>query len=162
MTKMVDVEIILDEKCTEPKVTIRTKSRSTQVENILAAIENASDADFPFVTAYKEGKLELVSQRDIVRVRTEGRTIVLDTEDDTYKVRQSLSQLENQLNEERFCRISQSEIVNLYKVKNLDVSVSGTVALEFENGVRTYVARRHIRNVKESIRRIGGGANEPS
>ncbi len=156
MNKNVDVEILIDESCPQPKVTIRTEAWTPQVENLVTAIERAFEPETPPITAYLEGGVELVSQRDAIRVRTEGRTVVLDTAERTYRLKQTLSQVEGQLDPERFCRISQSEIVNLYKIKLLDVSMSGMVALEFDNGIRTYIARRHVKGVKERIKKIGG------
>ena len=41
MKNMVEIEVVLDERYVEPKVTIKTKSNSQQVENIINAIENA-------------------------------------------------------------------------------------------------------------------------
>ncbi len=65
--------------------------------------------------------------------------------------RKTLSGLEEILNSERFFRISQSEIVNLYKVKGFDMSVSGTVGVEFDNGNRSWVARSRVKLIKEKL-----------
>ena len=47
MKNMVEIEIVLDEQYADPHVTIRTKSNTQQVENIICAIEDASNADYP-------------------------------------------------------------------------------------------------------------------
>ena len=38
MNKMVDIEVILDEKFEDPKITIQTKDRTKQIEDIIEAI----------------------------------------------------------------------------------------------------------------------------
>jgi len=76
MNKMVDIEVILDEKFEDPKITIKTKDRTKQIEDIIEAIENASAQDFPMLPGLSGEKVELLSQRDIVRVYTSGRKLI--------------------------------------------------------------------------------------
>lgn len=40
MRNMVDIDIVIDDKYIDPKVTIQTKEKTKQVENIVYAIEN--------------------------------------------------------------------------------------------------------------------------
>ena len=86
-----------------------------------------------------------------MRVRTEGRQIVLDTEDRYFIVKQTLKSLEQELKSDRFIRISQSEIINIYMVKQFDISLSGTIGIEFKNGVKTFASRRYINSVKSFL-----------
>ncbi len=151
MNDIVDIEFIVDEDCAEPKVTIRSKAKTEQVDRIIEAIENAAETQYPSIPAYSDGKLEFISQRDIMRIRTEGRHIVIDTKNKYYIVKQTLAALENELNRDRFIRISQSEIVNIYKVKHFDISVAGTIIIEFNNGVKTYASRRRIKAIKSFL-----------
>lgn len=148
MTGMVDFEVVIDERYPDPKVTIHTKKRTEFVEKIIGAIEGLSAAEYPFIAGHREGEIELISQRDIVRVRTEGRRIVCDTDEASFVVRRTLSAVEEDLDSERFCRISQSEIINLYKVKCFDVNAVGTIIVEFDNGIRSWVARRYIKTIR--------------
>ncbi|WP_051688666.1 LytTR family DNA-binding domain-containing protein [Butyrivibrio sp. AE2032] len=152
MKNMVDIEVVLDEKYIDPKVTIKTRENTRQVENIIYAIENASDSDFPQIAAYQDSKLIFVSQKDIVRAYVEGRKVMLQTEDDLYTVKKSLAGLESDLNELRFLRISQSEIINLYKVKCFDFNAVGTVGVEFDCGVKTWASRSRVKDIKAKIK----------
>ncbi|MBR7072483.1 MAG: LytTR family transcriptional regulator DNA-binding domain-containing protein [Eubacterium sp.] len=152
MADNVDVELILDETCAEPKVTIRAKEKTALIENLIEEIEKTVSAEPSGVPAYSDGKLEFVSQKDIMRIHTEGRQIVLDTENRYYIIKQTLTRLEDELSRDRFIRISQSEIINIYKVKRFDVSLSGTIGIEFKNGVKTYASRRYIKAIKSFLK----------
>ena len=152
MKNMVEIEVVLNDKYVEPKVTIKTRANTRQVENIIYAIENASDSDFPQIAAYQDSKLVFVSQRNIVRAYVQGRKVMLQTEADLFTVKKSLSGLEDDLNELRFLRISQSEIINLYKVKCFDFNVSGTVGVEFDCGIKTWVSRSRVKAIKEKLK----------
>ncbi len=148
MKDMVEIEVVLDEHYADPLVTIRTKSNTQQVENIICAIENASHSDFPQIAAVKDDAVTFVSQRDIVRVHTEGRKTVIQTEENVFTVKRTLAGLEDVLNATRFLRISQSEIINLYKVKSFDFNLAGTIGVEFDCGIKSWASRSRVKQIK--------------
>lgn len=149
---MVDIDVIIDDSYTDPKVTIYTKSRTRQVENIISAVENVSENDYPTLAGYNDDRIEFMSQRDIVRVFTEGRKIVIQTDAGQYYSNKTLSGIEDVLNHDRFIRISQSEIINLYKVKCFEFNSAGTIGIELENGCKTWVARSRVKAIRELIK----------
>ncbi len=153
MNNMVEIEVILDEQYPDPHVTIRTRENTQQVENMICAIENAANSDFPQIAAYMDDKLCFVSQRDIVRVRTEGRKVVIETEENAYTVKRTLAGLEDVLDSARFLRISQSEIINLYKVRAFDLNMSGTIGVEFDCGIKTWASRSRVKHIKDVLSR---------
>ena len=149
---MVDIEVVINEKYIDPKVTIETKSNTRQVENIIYAIENASENDFPQIIVSDNDKMIFISQRDIIRIYTEGRRIFLQTEDALFTVKRTLAGLEEDLNPDRFVRISQSEIINLYKVKCFDIGVSGTIGIEFDCGIKSWASRSRMKQVRSMLK----------
>lgn len=152
MNNMVDIDVIIDDSYTDPKVAIYTKSRTRQVENIISAVENVSENDYPTLAGYNDDRIEFLSQRDIVRVFTEGRKIVIQTDAGQYYSNKTLSGIGDVLNPDRFIRISQSEIINLYKVKCFEFNSAGTIGIELENGCKTWVARRRVKAIRELIK----------
>ncbi|MBR4758588.1 MAG: LytTR family transcriptional regulator DNA-binding domain-containing protein [Lachnospiraceae bacterium] len=152
MSDMIDINIIIDEECVEPVVDIRTYKQTQQVDSIVSAIENASRSIYPPIPVTDGGKLSFVSQRDVYRIKTAGRKVSLETDSGTYVVRGTMNRFEEELDTERFIRISQSEIVNLYKVKSFDLSGNGTILIEFENGEKSWVARRCVKALREKLR----------
>lgn len=152
MKDMVKIEVVLDERYTDPHVTIRTKSNTQQVENIICAIEDVSHSDFPQIAAVKDDSVVFVSQRDIVRVHTEGRKLVIQTESEAYTVKRTLAGLEDVLNASRFLRISQSEIINLYKVRSFDFNLAGTIGVEFDCGIKSWVSRSRVKQIKALLK----------
>ncbi len=145
---MIEVELILDEGCADPKVTIRAREKSAMVENIIRAVESASDSGYPQIAANLDDMLTLVAQSDIIRVHTEGRHVILQTKDAQYTVKKSLYALEEELNPSRFIRISQSEIINLYMVKCFDLNTAGTIGVELEGGIKSWVSRSRVKDIK--------------
>ena len=60
-------------------------------------------------------------------------------------------ELEEQLRPLRFARISHSEIVNLGKVRSLDLKLSGAVKLTLEDGTACYASRRYVKKIREAL-----------
>ncbi|MCR5591313.1 MAG: LytTR family transcriptional regulator [Lachnospiraceae bacterium] len=153
MNNMVDIEVVIDENFDEPKVTILTKEKTKQVENIVYAIENVTENDFPIIPATGDEGIEFISQRDIVRVFTEGRKVQLQTAEGIYTVRKTLTGIEDDLNPSRFIRISQSEIINIYKVKRFDINIAGTIGVEFEDGTKSWASRSCVKAIKQKLQK---------
>lgn len=151
MNNMVDIDVIIDEKYIEPKVNILTKSKTKQVESIINSIENTQENEYPYLTGYIDGKAEFISQRDIVRVYIENRKIIIETAEKLYYTKKNLTMLESILNPNRFVRISQSEIINLYKVIHFEFNIAGTIGVEMENSKKTWVARSRVKSIKNII-----------
>lgn len=152
MKKNIEIEVIFDDKYIEPKVTIMARAGDTQVENIINAIENASESDYPQIAANLDSRMMFISQRDIVRVYVEGRKVILQTKDEKYSVKKSLGTLEEELNPSRFLRISQSEIINLHKVKCFDFNRAGTIGVEFEGGGKSWASRSRVKAIKQMFK----------
>ena len=156
MRSMVDIKVLLDQRFIEPRVTIQTKEKTQQVENIINAIQTVSDNDFPAIPAHSDDeRLELLSQRDIVRAFTQARKVIVQTDNSSYTVKCSLTRLEEDLNAKRFFRISQSEIINMNKVKCFDINIAGTIGIEFDNGIKSWASRSRVKAIKEMLKEEG-------
>ncbi len=152
MKHMVNIDVIIDENFPEPRVTIFTNTRSKQVENIIEAVENATETEYPLIPGAFNDEVALISQRDIVRIYTENRKVVIETNDRMYFSNRSITGLEDLLNPERFFRISQSEIINLYMVRHFKFNIAGTVGVEMTNGSKTWVARSRVKAIKTILK----------
>ncbi len=152
MRNGIDIDVVLDEKYENPKVTIHAKEKNEQVERIIEAIENAVSVENQPVPVFTGDNVEFIPQRDIVRVYTLGRKIVVENDNESYFANRTLTGMEKILSSKCFIRISQSEIINIYKVKKFELSNSGTIGVEFYNGKKTWVSRSRVKAIKELIK----------
>ena len=157
MKNAVDIEIRIDPDCHDPVVLIRTDRKTQEVENIVHAIENCVDSRNPMIVGYRDGAMEMLSQRDIVRVFVESRKVRICTETGVCDYHKSLSYLEQILNPDRFIRISRFEIVNIRKIARFDFSMAGTVHIVFDDGTVTWAARRYVRAIQRTLERVEAG-----
>ena len=50
-----------------------------------------------------------------------------------------------------FVRASNSCIVNIEKIDNLELSYSGTIEINFKNGEKEFVSRRYVPRIKNYL-----------
>ena len=141
------LNIKIDANYEEP-VTLITTARMTDEVNRIVDFINQSDAVTTIISGIKNGKVELLEQESLFRIYAEEGKVFAKTEYDLYQLRLRLYELEERLDDTLFVRISNSEIVNLKKVKNLDLSFVGTICMELSNGDVSYVSRRYVSKIR--------------
>lgn len=141
-------EIKIDSSYTEPKITILTAAVTEEINNL---IQRISEKDPQIISGSKNGKLEVLDKDDLFRIYASGGRVFAITENGKYTLRFRLYEIEGKLNPSQFVRISKSEIINLKKVKNFDLSFTGTICVELTNGMTTYVSRRYVSKIKRIL-----------
>ena len=152
MKNGVDIEIIIDEKFTSPRITIHTNEKNEQIERIVSSLQSLGEEEFEGITGKCGGTVSIISLKDIIRVHKEDRHVLVETDEGSYVVKYSISSLDEMLDEDRFFKISQSEIMNIYKVKSFVFDKAGTIGIEFENGAKTWASRSRVKAIKEMLR----------
>ena len=142
------VEVIIDESLDENKVTIYAKKYSKDIENIRDML---TDRLLDKIVAFYDKEIFILSFDEIIRIFAQDKDVFVKTNNKSYKVRLTLTELEKRLDKKKFIRISRSEIVNLDYVKRLDLSFTGTIAVELANGDVSYVSRRKLKEFKKAL-----------
>lgn len=141
------VEVQIDNSCTEPKVIILTDKMTEEVNQIMQRIsEEPSD----IIAGFCNEQVTILDPLEIIRFYSETGKIYAQTSTETYLVRLRLYEIENRLSK-NFVRISNSEIINLKKVKGFDLSFTGTICATLANGLVTYVSRRYVSKIKKVL-----------
>ena len=142
------VEIKIDDNCTEPKVIILTDKVTDEINDILNTLSSKTPE---VITGFFNDLAEILSPEDIIRIYAEGGKTFAFANKKEYILRQRLYELEEQLTKHGFVRISNSEIINLKKVRNFDLSLSGTICVTLSDNTTTYVSRRYISRIKQVL-----------
>ena len=149
--KQIDIKVEIDPSLKENEVIIRTNQRTELIDQIVETIERCTRKKYPQITAISGEKSVLINQQEIVRVYTENRRVVINTDTGNYDSRLNLKKLEEMLNPISFVRISRFEIINLSKVSGFDFSMEGTVQVYFDNGSFTWVSRRYVHFIQQTL-----------
>jgi two-component system, LytTR family, response regulator len=70
----------------------------------------------------------------------------------THLLRRSISELEQELNPAMFCRIHRSTIVNLNRVRSLEVSAAGEYEVVLDNGSSLRLSRRYRKRLHSCLK----------
>ena len=152
--KQIDIKVEIDPSLRDSEVIIRTNQRSELINQIIEAIERCAGKGHPQITAFSGERTVLLSQQEIVRFYTENRRVIISTNTESYDSRLSLRKLEEQLDSATFVRISRFEIINLRRVSGFDFSMEGTVQVHFDNGSFTWVSRRYVHIIQQTLGRL--------
>lgn len=143
-----DIEIKLDSAYKTPKIIILTDTVNEEVSEILQRLKSS---DREIVSGVSDGQVEIIKTEEIVRIYSSNKRVIIETENGEFYSKQRLYEFEEILDGRNFVRISNSEIVNLKKVKKLDLSFSGTICVKFLNGKTSFASRRYVSRIKSIL-----------
>lgn len=96
-----------------------------------------------------EEGIVVVSLRDIIYIESFGHDVFLHLDRVQYKVNKRLYQLEKELPENQFIRISNSVIIAQNSIQKIRPALSSKFILTLKNGVRVDVTRTYYYKFKE-------------
>ena len=140
------VELNIDEKFKEILVTISTDKINDEVQELVNYIEYKED----YLVGIADDQVCVLDISDIIRVFVEDRKVFVLTTKGKFIVRKKLYEMNNLLTKD-FVKISQSEIANIKFIKNLDLSIRGTIVIVYKNSDISYVSRRLLKDFKTKL-----------
>lgn len=142
------IEIKIDESCTEPKIVIVTDRVTDKINEI---IKKLSVEPSEVLAGFRDEKVTVLEPNEIDRIYASGGKVYAETKNDAFLLRLRLYEAEQRLASASFVRISNSEIINLKKVRGFDLSFTGTICVSLSNGTVTYVSRRYVAKIKQLL-----------
>ena len=142
------IEIRMEESCREPKIIIVTDKITDEIN---ALLKKLSSETAPVIAGFHENTAEILESSDIIRIYAPAGKVFAVTVQGEYLLHLRLYELEERLDSKCFVRISNSEIVNLKKVRGFDLSLAGTICVSLSDGSATYVSRRYVAKIKQVL-----------
>lgn len=143
-----DIEIRLDPECKHPKIIIMTHKVTDEVNEIVSRLSEEAPQ---VITGFRDDVARIIEPDEIKRVYSSGGKVYAETDDGEYTLRQRLYEMEERLDKSRFVRISNSEVINLKKVRSFDMNLVGTICVSFIDSGTTYVSRRYVSKIKKIL-----------
>lgn len=143
-----EIEIKINPEYKIPKVIVLTDKVTDEVNAIVARL---SEEVPQLISGFRDNVLKILEQEEIIRVYSSDGKIIAVTDEGEFFLRQRLYEMEERLDSSRFVRISNSEIINLKKVKSFDMSFVGTICVSMSDSTVTYVSRRYVSKIKKIL-----------
>ena len=139
------LQIVIDTNRDE-EILIYTHRKNPLVSEIEELVNNHS-VD---LIGYTENETVKLNLNDIYCFFTEDNKVYALTENEKFRLKSRLYQLEENLNN-NFVKINQSCIANIKKIDRFKGTVGGSLTVIFKNGYVDFVSRRNLKNVKERL-----------
>ena len=142
------VSLYVHEKYREPEIVVCGPEENQRMKELYQLV---SDCVNETITVYEENDALNIPCASIIRFYAEDQKVFAQTAKSRYTVRYRLYELEELLKGQKFVRISNSEIVNVHKIKRLDTSMAGTIHMYLQENIETYVSRRYVSRIKSVL-----------
>ena len=143
-----EVELKIEPGRTEPKIIIYAGEDTPELRRLAQELSGLTFAPIP---VWREERSRSFPQDSFLRFFTLGKGVAAQTEEGEWEVRLRLYELEEALDQRKFVRISNSEIINLDRVTAVDLSVTGTIRMTLDGKTECYVSRRYVKKIKETL-----------
>jgi two-component system LytT family response regulator len=106
------------------------------------------------------GGVLFLDAADVDWVEAAGYYACLHVGTDTHIMRRTLSELESDLGEEKFIRIHRSIIVNLERIRGLELQKGGEYEVVLKSKVRLQLSRRYRKGLQDRLGVLPGGDSQ--
>lgn len=141
------IEIVVDDKATDLNVSVTCKQLTPDVEKILTMLRMMNHQ----LTAKKNEETYLLDIAQIVYIESVDRKCFVYTSDEVYESDLRLYELEHQLEEYGFFRVSKSFLIHLHKVQSLKAEINRKVRITMSNGEQIIASRQYAEELKKRL-----------
>lgn len=138
----------------------RAKEKLSAREPASAGGVGAAQAPTPTLTVRSAGREVYLRLPDIDWVEAADYYVCLHVGPKAHLLRRSMTELERDLDPHLFCRIHRSTIVNLRRVRALEVDGAGEYEVILEGGQKLRLSRRFRKDLKNRMRNFGAALRE--
>lgn len=146
------IDIDIDKSYEEIQVILRSNEMNDETMEILEKLKTTKNK---YILGKLDKKVYILDIKDIYFFYSENQKVFVETEDFRYEVDERLYEIEENFKNTSFIRVSKFSIVNLKKVKNIDMSFSGNLTINFINGKKESISRRYISKIKDYLKNGG-------
>ena len=141
------IEINVDDKIEETCISISCKRLTPELQRILAMMRILDEK----LAATRDGETFLLDVSDVIYAEAIDRRTFVYTKDGVYESGLRLYELEQQLEEYGFCRVSKSCLVQLRAVKSLKNDINRRLRVTLDNGEVIIASRQYADEIKKKL-----------
>lgn len=141
------INLDIDGKYDDTEIIIRAPHLNNDIERIVAMMRMIDMQ----IAVRKEGETILLETDKILYVEAVDRKTFVYTSSETYESELKLYELEQELVQRDFLRISKQSIVNLRKIKSLKTDVNRKIRITLANGEQIVVSRMYSDDLRRKL-----------
>lgn len=141
------INLDIDGKYDDTEVIIRAPHLNNDIERMVAMMRMIDMQ----IAVRKEGETILLETDKILYVEAVDRKTFVYTSSETYESELKLYELEQELVQRDFLRISKQSIVNLRKIKSLKADINRKIRITLANGEQIVVSRMYSDDLRRKL-----------
>ena len=141
------IEIDIDEKYPDTEVVIRANKLDSDVERLVAMMRMVNMQ----IGVRKNDETYLLDVEKILYIEAVERKTFVYTSDETYESDLKLHEIEQELLERDFFRISKQSIVNIRMIKSLKSDINRKIRITLRNDEQIVVSRMYSDELRRKL-----------
>ena len=144
---MMKINLDIDGKYDDTEVIIRAPHLSNDIERMVAMMRMIDMQ----IAVRKDNETYLLETDKILYIEAVDRKTFVYTNSENYESELKLYEIEQELIERDFLRISKNSIVNLRKIKSLKTDVNRKIRITLQNGEQIVVSRMYSDELRRKL-----------
>ncbi|MDD6193541.1 MAG: LytTR family DNA-binding domain-containing protein [Lachnospiraceae bacterium] len=141
------IEIDIDDKYQDTEVVVKTPRLTKEIEKMISLMRIVDMQ----MAVKRQGETYLLDAGEILYIEAVERNTFIYTQDATYESDLKLYELEQQLEERDFIRVSKQSIINLRKVKSLKADINRKIRVTLQNQEQIIVSRMYADELRKRL-----------
>lgn len=141
------IEILVDEGAEDLGISITCRQLTPKVEKILATLRMMERQ----LVATRDGETYLLDLAQVIYMESVDRKCFIYTADAVYESDWKLYEMENQLEEYGFLRVSKSFLIHLEKIQSLRADLNRRIRITMSNGEQIMASRQYAEELKKRL-----------
>jgi len=142
------IKFFINSKYKEPEILICNDQMTKEIEELGSIISKAVNQT---ILGYTEHGVEVLACDSIIHIYSQDQKVYAETAKGIYVLHARLYEMEESLEKQHFVRISNSEIVNISKIRRMDTNLTSTIVVHLDGGIQTYASRRYVARIKKVL-----------
>lgn len=141
------IDINVDEAATDLTISITCKRLTPDIERIIANLRMMNHQ----LTARKDHEVYMLDIAQVLYIESVDRKCFVYTEGEVYESDFRLYELEQQLEECGFFRVSKSCLIHLQKIQSLRADINRKIRITMSNGEQIMASRQYAEELKKRL-----------
>jgi len=145
--EILKIDISVDEAVRDLTISITCKRLTPEIERIIAALRMIDHQ----LTAKKDNEVYMLDITQILYIESVDRKCFIYTDGEIYESDFRLYELEQQLEEYGFFRVSRSFLIHLQKIQSLKADINRKIRITMSNGEQIIASRQYAEELKKRL-----------
>ena len=142
-----NIEIHVDDQAEDLNISITCRQLTPDVEKILATLRMMDHQ----LTVKKDDEIHFLDIAQIVYIESVDRKCFIYTRDEVYESDFRLYELEQQLEEYGFFRVSKSFLIHLKSIRTLKADINRKIRITMTGGEQIIASRQYAEELKKRL-----------